>query len=264
MVELFKSTANSNFIELIMCQVFSYLVTYVCIANFDPSQATIAELTHQKSKSSSSTLSQKTLEDRGSVKLSILHGERTSWLLIFLHVGKLCPTINCLHVHAERKWNSEREQHDAIQTERNENVTVFLSPTVCAAFLTIFSAQCVRCLEKLHTKQKKKVHKYNDRVFKIGSRPCFVGMQNGTCEIFRVFIQIFDHALELKLWRSEVFPMFVQGSHAFAMFYTHALREWAWSRVHTNVTTFTRFAQNCNVGSLLALCGSAMHVATLY
>ena len=28
-----------------------------------------------------------------------------------------------------------------------------------------------------------------------------------------------------------------------------------------NVTTFTQFAQNCNIGSLVALYGSAMHVA---
>ena len=38
--------------------------------------------THSKSKSGISTLSQKTLKDCGSVKLSILLSERTSWLLI--------------------------------------------------------------------------------------------------------------------------------------------------------------------------------------
>ena len=35
--------------------------------------------------------------------------------------------------------------------------------------------------------------------------------------------------------------MFVQGSHAFAIFYTHALREYI--RAHTYVMTFTQFAQ---------------------
>ena len=46
------------------------------------------------------------------------------------------------------------------------------------------------------------------------------------------------------------------------------LCEWAWLRpyIHINVTTFTRFVQNCNniIGGLLALYGSTMHVATLY
>ena len=32
---------------------------------------------------------------------------------------------------------------------------------------------------------------------------------------------------------------------------------------HMNMTSFTRFAQNCNIGNLLALYGSVMHVATL-
>ena len=31
-----------------------------------------------------------------------------------------------------------------------------------------------------------------------------------------------------------------------AIFSTHVLSEWAWPRAHINVTTFTRFAQNCN------------------
>ena len=53
----------------------------------------------------------------------------------------------------------------------------------------------------------------------------------------------------------------VQGSHAFAMF---ALCEWVWLRAHINMTTFTQFAQNCNIfGGLLALYGSAMHIATV-
>ena len=49
--------------------------------------------------------------------------------------------------------------------------------------------------------------------------------------------------------------MFVQGSHTFAIFFTHALREWAWPRAHMNVTTFTRSAQNCYRGCLLVLWG---------
>ena len=56
--------------------------------------------------------------------------------------------------------------------------------------------------------------------------------------------------------------MFVWRSHAFAMFSAHALREWARLRVHIHMTIFTQFAQNCSIGSLLALYGSTMHVAT--
>ena len=51
--------------------------------------------------------------------------------------------------------------------------------------------------------------------------------------------------------------MFVQGSHAFAMFSTHALREGrGYARI--NVTSFTRFVQYCSMGTLLALYGSTM------
>ena len=57
--------------------------------------------------------------------------------------------------------------------------------------------------------------------------------------------------------------MLVQGSHAFAMFSAHALRDWAWPRTRMDVTTFTRFAQNYNIGSQLALCGSTLHGTTL-
>ena len=57
--------------------------------------------------------------------------------------------------------------------------------------------------------------------------------------------------------------MFVWGNHAFAMVYPHMLREWAWLRAHINVMTITQFVQKCNVGGLLALYGSTMHVATL-
>ena len=45
------------------------------------------------------------------------------------------------------------------------------------------------------------------------------------------------HTLELKLWPFEVFPMFVQGSHAFAMFLAHALRECALFRNTTYILT---------------------------
>ena len=49
----------------------------------------------------------------------------------------------------------------------------------------------------------------------------------------------------------------------FAMFSAQALREWAWPRAHMNVTTFTGLAQTFNIGSLLALYGSTIPVATL-
>ena len=60
--------------------------------------------------------------------------------------------------------------------------------------------------------------------------------------------------------------MFVQGSHAFAMFSAHALREKREIPVrhaHTNVTTFTYFGQNWSIGCLLALYGSTKHPAQL-
>ena len=61
-------------------------------------------------------------------------------------------------------------------------------------------------------------------------------------------------------WTPRVSPICLyKGSHAFAIFSAHALREWVLLLVHINVMTFTQFAQNCNVGSLLALYGS-MHV----
>ena len=56
------------------------------------------------------------------------------------------------------------------------------------------------------------------------------------------------------------------GSHSFAMFHTHALREWVWPHAAINVTTITCFVKNCTVG-LLSLCGlfyaCAYTVATL-
>ena len=52
------------------------------------------------------------------------------------------------------------------------------------------------------------------------------------------------------------------------MFPAHALGEWAWPRAHTNVTTFTLFAQNYNniIGSILAspVCTVARHNSQLW
>ena len=61
--------------------------------------------------------------------------------------------------------------------------------------------------------------------------------------------------------------MFVQGSHTFAMFFAHALREKRGIPVRhaqTNVTTFTYFGQNWSIGCLLALYGSTKHPAQLW
>ena len=49
----------------------------------------------------------------------------------------------------------------------------------------------------------------------------------------------------------------------FAMFSAHALHEWTWPRAHMYETTFTQFQQNCNIGCLVTLYGSTVHVATL-
>ena len=51
--------------------------------------------------------------------------------------------------------------------------------------------------------------------------------------------------------------MFVQESHAFAMFYAHELlekREIPVVHAHVTSTTFTQFAQNSTVGCMALLC----------
>ena len=61
--------------------------------------------------------------------------------------------------------------------------------------------------------------------------------------------------------------MFGQGSHMFAMFYVHAHMHYVKNGEypsHITLTTFTQFAQNSTLVSMLALCGSTMHVATLW
>ena len=63
-------------------------------------QSSLDRRTRPKSKSGSGALPQKTLEDGGSIKLSILDGERTSWLSTFT----LRQTS--MRVHMEWKWSS--------------------------------------------------------------------------------------------------------------------------------------------------------------
>ena len=60
-------------------------------------------------------------------------------------------------------------------------------------------------------------------------------------------------------------PMFVYGSHTFAMFYAHAHMRYVkkGNTSHINLTTFTNFAQNSTVVSMHALYGSTIHTATL-
>ena len=58
--------------------------------------------------------------------------------------------------------------------------------------------------------------------------------------------------------------MFVQGSHTLAMFYAHALREWARLRAHINVTIITRFVQIYTVGVCLHCVASTMYIAILW
>ena len=78
---------------------------------------------------------------------------------------------------------------------------------------------------------------------------------------FKEYDQIFDSYLSYGALKCS--HKFVYGSHALAMFSAHALRDGR-GHAHINVTTFTRFAHNCNVGqSLFALYGSTMQVATL-
>ena len=65
------------------------------------SQLSLNRRTRPKSKSGSRTLPQKTLEDSGSIKLSILGGKRTSWLSSFT-CRQTTPIIaNCTRVHKQ-------------------------------------------------------------------------------------------------------------------------------------------------------------------
>ena len=92
----------------------------------------------------------------------------------------------------------------------------------------------------------------------------YMGTQNGSkLEVWPWGILI--HTLELKLRPFEVAPYVCIGSHAFAMFSAHALREGRGHalRAHINVTTITHFDQNWCIGCLLALYGSTMHPAQL-
>ena len=86
--------------------------------------------TYSKSKSGS-TLSQKTLEDRGSVKLLILLGELTCWLLIFYtsaNYAQLLIAQACMQ-NGNRMVNGSGKT--LFGQDRTEwNVTVFLAPTV--------------------------------------------------------------------------------------------------------------------------------------
>ena len=69
------------------------------------SQSNLDHRTRPKSKSGSRALPQKTLEDGGSIKLSILDGEQTSWLAIFTCQQTTPIITNCMRVHMEREQN---------------------------------------------------------------------------------------------------------------------------------------------------------------
>ena len=59
--------------------------------------------------------------------------------------------------------------------------------------------------------------------------------------------RIFDSHLWIKVMACWIVShTFIWGSHTFAMFSAHALREWVWPHSHIYLTTFTRFAQNWN------------------
>ena len=61
------------------------------------------------------------------------------------------------------------------------------------------------------------------------------------CELQKIKSDFFYSRLRIKVTPPRVFPIitFVQGSHAFAKFSAHALRDWTWLRTHMDVTTFT-------------------------
>ena len=106
----------------------------VIFDNWLRSQSSFDRRTRSKSKSGSSALPQKNLEDHGSIKLSILVGEWTSWLFMFLHISKPRPITNCTRVHTERKQNGWQEQCNAVWTGRKEMKT---SP--------FFDSYCKKC-----------------------------------------------------------------------------------------------------------------------
>ena len=74
---------------------------------------------------------------------------------------------------------------------------------------------------------------------------------------------IVNSRLWIKLTALRSFPSCLyREAICLQCFSAHTLHEWAWPCVHMDVTTFTWFAQNCNItGSLVELHGSAMHVA---
>ena len=87
------------------------------IADFKPSQASIAELT----QSGSSELPQNSLEDHSSMKLLILLGESTSWPFSFLwHVERPRPITDCARVHTEWKQYGWHERCNGSERGRTE------------------------------------------------------------------------------------------------------------------------------------------------
>ena len=62
--------------------------------------------------------------------------------------------------------------------------------------------------------------------------------------------------LYIKDTPTRVSPMFVQGSHMFAMFYAHARVKNGEYPCCTHMTTFTQFTQNSTVECILTLYGS--------
>ena len=87
--------------------------------------------THPKSKNRSRALPQKTLDDDGSIKLSILVGEWMSWLSI-LHFCKPRPLLPIVRacIWNGTEWLAWTVWCRLDGAERNENVTIFLAATV--------------------------------------------------------------------------------------------------------------------------------------
>ena len=57
----------------------------------------------------------------------------------------------------------------------------------------------------------------------------------------------FIYTFKLKICPLEFSPYVCIGKPCICNVSAHALHEWAQLRAHINVTTFTRFAQNCHI-----------------
>ena len=131
----------------------------------------------------------------------------------------------------------------------------------CSALGVLESIKNRKKKKKNYTLSRKK-KRFNTMFGALGStsgNKFYMGTQNGSKLKVLIWMDFFIHTFKLKICPLEFSPMFVQGSHVFAMFSAHALRDGS-GYAHINMTTCTWFSQNCNIASLLALYGCSYTV----